>query len=88
MILIILFFQARFSKPVYPGETIITEMWQEGSRIYFRTSTEESKNIVISGKNMFFFLIVISLFNTELGLPVKDGCIVAWLCYLPYSCSS
>jgi acyl dehydratase len=34
-------FGARFSSPVYPGDTIRTEMWQSGSEIFFRAHAAE-----------------------------------------------
>lgn len=40
---------ARFSSPVFPGETIITEMWREtDTRILFRVSTVERKEWVMT----------------------------------------
>ncbi|MBM88093.1 MAG: 3-alpha,7-alpha,12-alpha-trihydroxy-5-beta-cholest-24-enoyl-CoA hydratase [Gammaproteobacteria bacterium] len=38
----------RFSSPVYPGETIRTEIWNEGSHIAFRCKSLEQDKIVIN----------------------------------------
>ena len=38
----------RFSAPVYPGETIRTEIWQDGNEIAFRCKSVEQNKIVIN----------------------------------------
>lgn len=38
----------RFSAPVYPGETIRTEMWRQGDRIAFRARVLERDRIVLN----------------------------------------
>jgi 3-hydroxyacyl-CoA dehydrogenase/3a,7a,12a-trihydroxy-5b-cholest-24-enoyl-CoA hydratase len=46
--------KARFTKPVYPGETLKIDMWLEGSRVHFKTTAVESNQEVLQGN---FFLI-------------------------------
>ncbi len=40
-------FGGRFSAPVFPGETIRTEMWRDGNVVSFRASVPERDNVVV-----------------------------------------
>jgi acyl dehydratase len=39
--------EARFARPVFPGESVRTEMWQNGAEIAFRCRTVERGEIAI-----------------------------------------
>lgn len=39
--------EARFSKPVYPGDTLRTEMWVSGTIVSFRTLVPERDHVVV-----------------------------------------
>jgi len=40
--------EARFSRPVFPGDTIRTEMWRDGERISFQCRVVSRNDIVLS----------------------------------------
>lgn len=47
--------KARFSSVIYPGETIVTQMWLEGKRVHFHCLTKEtSKNLIVGAYVDFF----------------------------------
>lgn len=47
--------KARFSGVIYPGETIVTEMWRENSRIHFQCKAEETGKITLLGAYVDLF---------------------------------
>ena len=40
--------EARFSAPVYPGDTIRTEIWREGSEVFFRCTVPARNAVVLN----------------------------------------
>jgi acyl dehydratase len=45
--------QGRFTAPVFPGETIVTEIWRDGGSVSFRASVKERGKVVLAhGKSM------------------------------------
>ena len=40
--------EARFVRPVYPGDTLRTELWREGSRVSFQTSAVGRDGLVLT----------------------------------------
>lgn len=47
--------KVRFTKPVIPGQTLRISMWQNGTRIHFKTTVVETGVDVLTGKLFTFY---------------------------------
>jgi acyl dehydratase len=45
--------EGRFSKPVYPGDTLTVSMWVDGSSAVFRTETQRGEVVIDNGRCEF-----------------------------------
>jgi len=44
----LIFIDARFTSPVIPGDTLVTEIWQDGDEISFRTLIQETGAVALN----------------------------------------
>ena len=74
--------QARLSSPVYPGETIRTEMWRQGSVVSFRARVVERDVVVLFGGRLGTYKYLdmhmaigsaLSMFDNKLRPYFEDG---------------
>ena len=62
--------KTRFSKPVYPGQTIQTDMWRDGNRVSFQCKVVENGQLVLSGG----YVDLKNITDTKKTIPVCFSC--------------
>jgi acyl dehydratase len=45
--------EGRFSRPVYPGDTLTVSMWVDGSEAVFQTKTQRDEVVIDGGRCVF-----------------------------------
>ena len=62
--------KTRFSKPIYPGQTIQTDMWRDGNRILFQCKVVENGHLVLSGG----YVDLQNIADVKKTIPVSFSC--------------
>ncbi|XP_048065393.1 peroxisomal multifunctional enzyme type 2 [Megalobrama amblycephala] len=63
--------KVRFVKPVYPGQSLQTEMWKEANRIHIQCKVKETGAVVLSGA--YIDLHAAADASVSAGPPQTDG---------------
>lgn len=65
--------KARFVGPITPGQTIQTDMWREGNRIYFQCLVKETGKATITGS----YVDLVDSLSQELGAGTENDPLTA-----------